>query len=109
MKVTALDAKAKICQLQGMTFDRFLLSTGYLWLLCKQYRDMARGGNGGIITGSHKKYRQFARESFFEHPLGIRWDDEVPENIVTTTRQHYYPNHPISFFQKVCDGMGWSY
>ena len=56
MKVMELDAKAKIRQLQGMTFDRFLLKTGYLWLLCKQYRDMARGGNGGIITGDNEEW-----------------------------------------------------
>ncbi len=76
-------------------------------ITCRQYRDMARGGNGGVLTGSHKKYRQFARESFFEHPLGIRWDDNVPEDVTTSVRQHYYPpNTPDAFFRKVCDGMG---
>ena len=73
-------------------------------ITCKQYRDMARGGNGGIVTGC-RDYSLFS-----DTPLGMKGDCNVPEGVTTTTRQYYYPpGTPDSFFRAVCDGMGWSY
>ena len=47
-----------------------------------QYVDMASGGDGGKL-------------------IGIEGEPSC--------REYNYPGQPDSFFQAVCDGMGWSY
>ena len=47
-----------------------------------QYVDMASGGDGGKLYGIEGE---------------------------PSCREHNYPGQPDSFFQAVCDGMGWSY
>ncbi len=47
-----------------------------------QYVDMAAGGDGGKL-------------------IGIEGEPSC--------REYNYPGQPDSFFQAVCDGMGWSY
>jgi len=46
-----------------------------------QYIDMARGGDGGTLGNGGEP----------------------------SCRETNYPDYPDSFFQEVCDGMGWSY
>jgi hypothetical protein len=52
-----------------------------------QYADMASGGDGGSLGFIPKGWT-----------LGRS----------PSCREHNYPNHPDSFFQEVCDLMGWS-
>ena len=47
-----------------------------------QYVDMARGGDGGELYGIEGE---------------------------PSCREYNYPGQPDTFFQAVCDGMGWSY
>lgn len=47
-----------------------------------QYIDMARGGDGGALPGIEGE---------------------------PSCREYNYSGQPDSFFQEVCDGMGWSY
>lgn len=54
-----------------------------------QYVSMANGGDGGVVFGNG-------------------WgDDDDPRQI--TCREYNYPGQPDSFFQEVCDGMGWDW
>jgi hypothetical protein len=62
---------------------RFAPNSGMLREVKWQYTDMAVGGDGG--------------------DLGFE------ENGESTCRGINYPGYPDSFFQKVCDRMGWKY
>jgi len=53
-----------------------------------QYIAMAQGGNGGRLGFKPE-------DSTCEHPDG------------PTCREYNYSDKPDSFFQEVCDGMGW--
>lgn len=53
-----------------------------------QYTDMAVGGDGGRL-----------------HYKPIDWDGTHPQG--PTCREYNYPGKPDTFFQEVCDGMGW--
>jgi len=70
-------------------------------MVIRQYRDMARGGNGGLITSDLCVWP--------ERPLDLGYWENIPEGVIVSIRDYHYPGHPTSFFQKVCDGMGWSY
>ena len=59
-----------------------MASIGTLHEVMWQYINMARGGNGGEL-------------------IGIEGEPSC--------REYNYPDYPDSFFQEVCDGMGWSY
>jgi len=59
-----------------------LSSIGILNEVMWQYVDMARGSNGGELYGIEGE---------------------------PSCREYNYPGQPDSFFQAVCDGMGWSY
>tara|TARA_Y100000114_G_C11652740_1_gene275075 strand:+ start:368 stop:610 length:243 start_codon:yes stop_codon:yes gene_type:complete len=65
-----------------ITFYKNLSSIGVLNEVKWQYIDMARGSNGGKL-------------------IGIEGEPSC--------REYNYPGQPDSFFQAVCDGMGWSY
>jgi hypothetical protein len=63
------------------------------WLLRQvswQYQDMAKGGDGGSLGFLPKDYDGPAR------------DENGP-----TCREYNYPEYPDTFFQFVCEGMGW--
>ena len=49
-----------------------------------QYREMAAGGDGGTMG--------YTPEGFNHEP---------------SCREYNYPGYPDSFFQEVCEGMGW--
>ena len=49
-----------------------------------QYREMAAGGDGGKMG--------YTPEGFNHEP---------------SCREYNYPGYPDSFFQEVCEGMGW--
>jgi len=51
-----------------------------------QYADMANGGDGGSLGFS---------------------PDGWTKGKYPTCREYNYPDHPDSFFQEVCDLMGW--
>jgi hypothetical protein len=53
-----------------------------------QYLEMALGGGGGRLGFKPE-------DSSCSHPNG------------PTCRDYNYPDKPDSFFQEVCDGMGW--
>ena len=65
-----------------IAFYKNLSSIGALNEVMWQYVDMARGSNGGKL-------------------IGIEGEPSC--------REYNYPDYPDSFFQEVCDGMGWSY
>ena len=50
-----------------------------------QYLDMAEGGNGGALG--------YTPEGYNHEP---------------TCREYNYAGYPDSFFQEVCEGLGWS-
>ena len=56
----------------------------------RQYISMARGDTGGILYGIH-----------------VTKDGDEPLEV--TCREYNYPDEPDSFFQEVCDGMGWDW
>lgn len=58
-----------------------VLPSHWMTEISNQYISMARGGDGGL--------------------LGIGG--------YPTCREYNYPGHPDSFFQKVCDAMGWDW
>jgi len=55
----------------------------------KQYADMARGGDGGPVSGT----RNTKSERYFRR--------------YPTVRQSSYPDAPNEFFQELCDLLGW--
>lgn len=59
-----------------------MASIGTLRGVMWQYINMARGGDGGELYGIEGE---------------------------PTCREYNYPDYPDSFFQEVCDGMGWRY
>ena len=61
---------------------------GMLRGIRSQYIEMAQGGDGGRLG-----YKP--EDSSCSHPDG------------PTCRDYNYPDKPDSFFQEVCDGMGW--
>ena len=63
-------------------------SIGMLNEVRLQYIEMALGGDGGRLGFKPV-------DSTCEHPDG------------PTCREYNYPDQPDSFFQAVCDGMGW--
>lgn len=54
------------------------------------YISMANGGTGGILYGIH-----------------VTEDGDEPLEV--SCREYNYPDQPDSFFQEVCDGMGWDW
>ena len=52
--------------------------------IVRQYTDMANGGNGGALVGGSFKSGD-------------------------TCRSFNYPGYPDTFFQQVCEGLGWEY
>ena len=61
---------------------------GSLQEVCRQYTDMARGGNGGELYGVGEK---------------------DADGCYPTCREYNYPSQPDSFFREVCEGMGWAW
>ena len=55
-----------------------------------QYISMAGGRDGGILHGIH-----------------VTEDGDEPLEV--SCREYNYPFQPDSFFQEVCDGMGWDW
>ena len=92
---------------RSMSKDRRTCEGGGLRELCKRFRDMARGGNGGLVSGDLENCG--LKGLYSVTYAGVREARYLPKGTVVSFRQQRYPNHPISFFQKVCDGMGWSY
>ena len=62
-----------------------------------QFVDMANGGNGGPLGYYPEDYVEIAVNN-------LKPVDEEP-----TCRSYNYPGYPDSFFQEVCDAMGWMY
>ena len=58
------------------------LPSHWMAYIASQYISMARGGDGGILYGIE--------------------DDP-------SCREYNYPGQPDSFFQEVCDGVGWDW
>ena len=65
-----------------ITHYKNMASIGMLNEVMWQYVAMARGGDGGPLHGIEGE---------------------------PSCREYNYPDYPDSFFQEVCDGMGWSY
>ena len=63
-------------------FYKYMVSVGGGREVMWQYVDMARGGTGGKL-------------------IGIEGEPSC--------REYNYPDEPDTFFQEVCEGMGWSY
>ena len=63
-------------------FYKNMASIGALQEVMWQYISMSCGGTGGKL-------------------IGIEGEPSC--------REYNYPDYPDSFFQEVCDGMGWSY
>ena len=62
-----------------------------------QYMDMASGGDGGPLGYWPEDYAKRVVDSF------------RPFEPDPTCRTYNYPNYPDSYFQEVCDGMGWEW
>ena len=61
-----------------------------------QFVDMAKGGDGGPLGWYPEDYAERAVNNF--RPIAE-----------PTCRNYNYPGYPDSFFQQVCEGMGWEY